>query len=1027
MTSALTSTLALLLVFSVNAQTTPSAEEQPSDPLEAGFLRPPQNALPRCYWWWLNGNTDKATITHDLEEMKSKGFGGALLVDANGADQRGNRSVAAGPQFGSAAWRDLFRHALHEASRLSLELSLNAQSGWNLGGPGVRPEFSSKLLTWTRVRVTGPLQYHDVIEEPPSKLDYYRDIAVLFYPLHHGGPVAGEAGSARAPIKELKDKNGSQESGFSAPESVHLLLDSPEEKGEQDTNVDEVRDLTQQFHAGQPFSVDVPAGDWEILRIGYTPSDQQVSTSSDTWKGLAIDHMSRAAFDDYWNRTLVPVLEDARRVDGPPLKYLATDSWELGGTNWTDQFRSEFEYLRGYDPVRYLPIITGRILESRDASNRFLNDMRRTVGDLIAKNHYQYFAEKAREYGLGIHPESGGPHGAPIDSLQLLGISTFPQTEFWAVNPHRPKDADRFFLKEASSAAHVYGRNWVAAEAFTSIGPQWEESLWSNLKPSFDQAITEGLNLVFWHCFTSSPEAAGKPGQEYFAGTHLNPNVTWWEQAPAFLSYLSRVQFMMQQGTPVSDVLYFYGSQVPNFVQVKSKDPAEALPGYDYDVIDEQALLHRLTTRQGELLLPGGVRYRILVLPSSGIFSLAALKKVQELARAGASVVGPRPKHAMGLGESESEFESIVEDMWANCDGVDVRDRNYNRGHLYCQGTAREVLTAMEIPRDFDYHASDETVTLDYVHRRTAKADIYFVRNSKDHPVLAEAAFRVDARQPEIWKAETGEIQKLAIFDVATDGRMVLPLELPAYGSALVVFRNEPQEHVVKISKGDVPLFPLGTDVALAARERLPHLFWSKRTNGPVIEVREGGRFLVETSTGQQKAIDLSERPRSVEVPGPWHLAFPQGWGAPEHIELPQLQAWNEHPHPGVRYFSGSAVYSTDFAVPSTWTGRRRRIELQLTDVREIAEVRVNGKPLGILWQPPFAVEVTDVVESGSNHLEVRVTNLWPNRIIGDLQPDATERYTQTNITKFRANSRLLPSGLLGPVRLVEVPYAPLR
>lgn len=613
------------------------------DPLESGFRNPPREARVHCYWWWLNSNTDEAAITRDLEEMKAKGYGGALLCDANGSNQFKNRAVPAGPTFGSPAWRKLYRHALGEASRLGLEISLNITSGWNLGGPGVKPEEASKILTFARTTLQGPATIHRMLPVPPKKNNFYHDIAVLAYPLHRGPALADPDG--RQPIQRLADKAAFKEFGWSMPVTTPLLQDLPAQPNEEDTQLNEIINVTEHMTPSGDFNWGAPAGAWEILRIGYTDSGAVVSTASGAWQGLAIDYLDHKALESYWRQNVTPLLSDARPYLGKTLRYLVTDSWELGGTNWTTRFRDEFQKRRGYNLLRYLPVVSGRIVQDRNTSNRFLNDLRKTVGDLIIDEHYAVFAKLAAREGLGIHPESGGPHGAPIDALRTLGVSTFPQTEFWAQSPtHRSTDEDRFFVKEGASAAHTYSKTIVGAEGMTSIGPQWEETIWNDLKPTFDQAICAGLNFLLWHTFTSSPKSAGLPGQEYFAGTHLNPNVTWWNSAGPFISYINRTQFLMQQGLPVADVVYYYGDQVPNFVQLKAADPAKVLPGYDYDVMDEKALVYRMTVKNGRLTLPDGTSYRLLVLPQLPNISLPALWKVGALVSQGAQVLGPKPQ-----------------------------------------------------------------------------------------------------------------------------------------------------------------------------------------------------------------------------------------------------------------------------------------------------------------------------------------------------------------------------------------------
>jgi len=581
------------------------------DALRKGFANPPASARLRCYWWWLNGHTNKATITRDLEEMQKKGYGGVLLVDANGANQNGNDNVPAGPEFGSPEWTAFFVHALKEADRLGLEVTLNITSGWNLGGPWVQPEQASKLLTWSRTTVragdAGPI----TLSLPPAKNGFYRQIAVLAYPLHHGTNLPGKNGDTRKPLSELPLKSAAAEGNFSMPDLKRLLLDaSSETANDHDADLTEVHDISSQVDTDDTVHWSPPAGEqsWEILRIGYTSSDARVSTSSGMWQGLAIDYLDPAALDEYWNKAVLPLLTAAKPYVGRSLKYLASDSWELGGTNWTGNFREEFRERRGYDPVPYLPIVSGRIVGSRDLSTRFLADLRRTVGDLV-NGHYDHLALLSSRFGLGIQCESGGPHGAPFDALETFRSSAIPQTEYWAMSlEHRSGDTDRFFVKEAASAAHIYGRPLAAAEGMTSIGNQWNESLGMNLKPSFDQALTEGMNRLVWHEFTSSPPELGLPGQEYFAGTHLNPNVTWWHDAGQFTLYLNRAQFLLQQGLPVADVLYYYGDNVPNFVRLKRDDPARVLPGFDYDVTSTDGLLSHLSVKSGVLQTSGGIR-----------------------------------------------------------------------------------------------------------------------------------------------------------------------------------------------------------------------------------------------------------------------------------------------------------------------------------------------------------------------------------------------------------------------------------
>jgi hypothetical protein len=967
------------------------------DSLRKQFANPPATAKLWCYWWWLNGNTTEATITRDLTEMGRKGFGGVLLVDGNGSNQNGNDDVPPGPRFGSPPWVRLYVHALKTANRLHLNVNLNVVSGWNLGGPDVTPAQASKLLTWSRTIVEDGKSFDGVLPMPPVKNGFYRQIAVLAYPLRHGAALPGMKGDSRAPIRSLRSKTASLETGISMPKSEPLLDDAPATPGEQDTELHDVIDLSAQVdEAGRTTWHPPGAGTWEILRVGYTDSDVRVSTSSDTWQGLAIDYLDRGAFDTYWDHTIAPLLEAARPYLKTTLVNLATDSWEAGGTNWTGRFAAEFRKRRGYDPVRYLPIVAGRIVDDRLTSDRFLNDLRRTVGDLLT-DHFDHFSERAKAYGLGIQCESGGPHGAPVDALETFRSSAMPQTEFWAQsNQHRSSDEDRFFIKEAASAADIYGKPFAADEGMTSIGPQWSESLATDLKPTFDQALTEGMNRLVWHEFTSEPEAFGLPGIEYFAGTHINPNVTWWNQSEPFFRYLNRSQFLMQQGHAVDDVLYFYGDEVPNFVRLKRDDPARVLPGYDYDVTDEDALLHNLVLHRGVLSSPAGNRYRLLVMPVGRRLSLASLERIAEYVRQGGTLAGEPPLGPTGIVDEVAarRFSQLMQDLW---DGCGAAQHTYGSGTVFCSADGRAALEALHIVPDFE----DPSGRLDYVHRADATRDIYFVRNTSSQAIDTVAAFRVAGRAPELWNALDGNVAPQMIYQTM-GGRTTVPLHLGPFGSVFVVFARPESVHATGVLKD-------GHEIASAV------VSGDERT-GFALELAEAGTYRVPLSDGRVLTAQIAA-PKSQDLPAAgWTLEFQADRGAPAGPQpLNRFQSWSESADPGVRYFSGTATYRTDVDIKPA---ANQHVFLTLSGLHEICTVRVNGKNAGTLWAMPYRLDITGSLLPGRNALELEVTNLWPNRIIGDAQPSATHTYTRTNIRKYTVDSPLLPSGLVGPVSL---------
>ena len=939
--------------------------------LDTGWQNPPNEARLRAYWWWLNGNVTRASITHDLEEMKAKGFGGAVLVDAGGAAQDGNASVPHGPTFFSSAWRELYKHALHEADRLGLEISLNIQSGWNLGGPVVTKSDAAKKYVWSELKVSGGTNYEVKVPEPKAREGYYRDIAVIAYRLKDSPKTA--------PLKNWREK-ALQESlkPFSSPLSTPLFAEIPATSGEQDVNAADVLDLTKNLSADGTLRWNPPAGNWEVLRFGYTIGEHAyVSTGSDGWAGFALDVYSATAFQNYWDKIVESLIVDAGPLAGKTLKYLHTDSWEIELANWTPTLPAEFQTRHGYNLRTWLPVLAGRIVNSREESDRFLFDYRQTLGDLAIDNHYKLYGDNAHKHGLEIHCESGGPHAVPIDAQRCLGWDDVPMSEFWAWSwTHRIGDANRFFIKQPASAAHTYGHRITQDEGFTTIGPHWQEKIWDNLKPSFDKALCEGMNRLVWHAFVCSPDETGIPGQQYFAGTHLNPKVTWWKKSAPFFNYINRCQFMLQQGYFAADVLYYYGDHVPNFSQLKKSDPAHVLPGYDYDVITAEALIERARVKDGKICLPDGINYRLLVLPERDAMALPVLKKIQELVVAGATVIGPKPVRAETLenfAEADAEVKKLADEVW---------DGKVGAGRVITQKSAREVLLADGVPPDFstelrnsvglDHMGSSEhakheigaPLDIDYIHRTKDGSEIYFVANRSTNAAGVNCVFRVTGKAPEFWNAVTGE-RKFAQAYEEKAGRTFVPIDFAPCSSGFVIFQEPASAH--------------------------PALAKSNSSKSELLQ----------------------------EITGAWTVHFDPKWGGPETAQFDSLVSWPTRPEPGIKFYSGTAVYEKTFNLPSSQLSTvNHQLILDLGNVREITEVKVNGKSCGIVWCPPWRVDISDAVQPDENKLQIEVVNFWPNRIVGDASLPEAQRLTRTNIRKLTATTPLEEAGLLGPVIL---------
>lgn len=738
-----------------------------SPPLEEVWRNPPVQGRIRAYWWWLNGNVDKPAIARDLREMRAKGFGSALLCDAGGASQDGNDNVPHGPTFLSPGWRELFKFTLDEAAKQGMEITLNIQSGWNLGGPMVTKDDAAKKLTWAETTVNAEDPSSTQLPDPARRDNTYRDLFVLAW------PIGNE--KQKATITNYPEKAMLKSLNFSAPDTTPLLFDKPDVPGEEETSTDRIVDITGNVTPEGLLLWNPPKGKYRVLRVGWTIGDHaSVSTSSDGWKGYALDVLDEGAFRRYWNRVVEPLLADAGPHKGKTLTALHTDSWEVEAVNWTPTLRDEFKKRRGYDLVQYLPTIAGYIVGSRSTTNRFLFDFRKTLGDLAVDHHFKPFKELAHRHGLIIHPESGGPHASPIDAQRTLGVNDMPMSEFWAESwRHRVGDKNRFFVKQPASAAHVNGHPLVAAEGFTTIGPHWQETLWDNLKPSFDRACTEGMNLLTWHAFVCSPSSMGLPGQQYFAGTHLNPNVTWWDYSAPFFGYLNRVQTMLQQGKPAADVLYYYGDQVPNFARLRAEDPAGCGPGFDYDVIDEEALLTRTKVKGGRIVMPDGVSYKLLVLPKHPSISIAVLRHVKTLIAGGGKVLLPEIpyKRANGLVKPEIDAEVQALDRGMRVNGLKP-------------GSAADALAILAVEPDVVAPSS-----VRWIHRTGGDADWYFLASSSATAQDTDITVRSSGRLPEIFDPVSGEIRP--VLNLGSPEKTRVRIHFEPYGSSFLVLRKE--------------------------------------------------------------------------------------------------------------------------------------------------------------------------------------------------------------------------------------------
>lgn len=724
----------------------------------------------------------------------------------------------------------------------------------------------------------------------------------------------------------------------------------------------DVVDLTSKMRPDGSLDWTPPAGKWMVLRFGYSLLGIMNHPATPEATGLEVDKLDKRFVKDYMEK----YLDSYEQTVGPDMmgkrgiQYVINDSWEAGSQNWTDDMLAQFKALRGYDATPWLPVLTGRIVESSAASDRFLWDFRTTIGDLIAVQHYGQLQDTLHARSMGHYVESHESRRAfDGDGMQVKKYSDIPMSAMWTQSPgvNNVQYAYNADDRESASVAHIYGQNIAAAESMTAAAAPWG---WSpaTLKPTADQEFLNGINRFVIHESAHQPLVGKAPGLTLGPfGQWFNRNETWAEQAGPWIDYLARTSYMLQQGRFAADLVYFYGED-SNLTAIFQHKSPEVPAGYGFDYINADALMHELSVADGSLVTKSGMRYRVLGLaPHSRHMSLPVLRAIHALVESGATVAGPKPTDDPSLTDDQAEFATLSSLLFGDGTGI----HKVGKGTVYAGQKLGEVFDALGLKPDFDYAKKDGGRNLQFVHRKLPAGDIYFVDNRSTQSVAVDASFRVAGKAPELWRAETGATQPVS-YRIA-DGRTTVPLRLEAWGAVFVVFD--------KPTATTSHTFPAPTSTALAT------------------------------------------------IGGPWNVAFQAGRGAPASITMKELSDWSHSDDPGVKYFSGIGTYTKSLSASPDWFKKGGRIWLDLGDVKNLAEVTVNGKDLGLAWHAPYRVDVTSALRPGDNQLSIKVVNAWVNRLIGDQQPGATQ-YTFTVVKPYKASSPLVASGLLGPVTLAR-------
>ncbi|WP_016957723.1 glycosyl hydrolase [Catenovulum agarivorans] len=787
--------------------------------------------------------------------------------------------------------------------------------------------------------------------------------------------------------------------------------------------------------AGQ-LQVKLPQGQWNIVRVGHTSTAKENHPPSQGGAGLEVSKLNKDKLAMHFDNFLGKLINDIAPLAGDTLSGTHIDSWEVKYDTWDSQLPSEFKARTGYDLLPYLPATVGQIVDSSAVSERFLWDFRRVLADVVADNYFGHLKTLSERHGMQVSAEAY-LYG-PMDTLQAAGHVDIPMNEFWNLPTGDEKPG--YSAKQAASAAHAYGKKIVAAEAFTAI-PQ--HAGWVNypyaLKANGDRMFARGTNRMIFHRWAMQPWLDRYPGMTFGSyGFNFERTLTWFEQSKAWLRYLQRVQQMLQSGQFVADYAVFVGETAP--YDLESIHNQVTSTGYNFDYINQE-LLQSMRYENDHIVLPSGMRYKLLVLKNSHFLTLATLEKINELVEQGATILGDKPigsPSLVGYPESDQKVKQLANKLWFTTSLEQKKQvKVTKKGAIHWNKSIAQVFQSIGLQADVSFNQAGENI--EWLHRQTATADFYFLSLFKQSAQNVQATFRIAGSEPEFWNADTGEMVKPALWQAHGNGTTTVTFDLDPSGSLFVVF---PKTKV----KSDLMPAPIqaisptdGVDLTLKNQKVIANVY-------------RNGTYELSMPSGKTELLRVNNVPSIQTLVEPWRLSFPAQFGYEHHLPKPQtlnsLALWIDNSDENVRYFSGTGVYQTHFTIEQI--NQNQKTLLDLGEVYDIAQVKLNGQMLTTLWKPPYRVDVTEYLKLGLNQLEIHITNTWVNRLIGDAalpdhlprNPDGstaawpewfqngqqlpkTGRTTFTTYQPYKKDSPLQPSGLLGPVKLI--PYIELK
>ena len=1092
--------ICLILIFLLNV-TNGNCQHKGENLVRSDFKNPPASVKIHTWWHWIDGMITREGITKDLESMQKQGISQATIVIV-GIFKEKDFGIPRVP-INSPEWNKMFKWALQEANRLGITIGIENCDGFSSsGGPWISPDMSMKEYTWTKTLVEGGKAIHTSLRIPPSKLGFYRDVAVVAYQtestdnslrksnpevtindsittdgvLSDGNPLSGmpmkkgdfveikfkdvfTAGQLviyprrpfmwrdmsifksqysllvsddgryytnvkefeitglnklvvfpfsnvksrffRLQLSDLSDVDS--EFGFSLSEVEllginekptfsetisHLLDKTVCIKTVDKTNFDAsknaldqkaiesesiVIDLSKNLSADGTLNWIVPAGNWCVIRFGYTTTGSINAPATKEGQGLECDKMDTAALAIHFRNFPQKLINQAGKYAGNTFKSFLIDSWECGYQNWSTNFAKAFETQNGYSIIKWIPVLCGETIGNTRHSEGFLYDFRKTIAALIEKNYYQYFStlchrQKMESHIEVIYGDGGYP---PIDVLKANTYADVPMFEFWAGPPPAKHFPEPFVPQPRvkgnlpAFAANCYQLPVLAAEAYTSWADYSESPFY--LKPFGDRAFCSGINQLVLHSYVHQP-IDKSPGMTLGRfGSNFNRLNSWWPMTSDWFSYQNRIQYVLQKGETVSDVLYFLGDQFPQFI---TNNTVEKLPyGYRANGCNQDVLLNKVSVKGSKIILSPNQSYSLLILPDNGAMETSSLKRIAELVSQGAMVYGQKPLAPLSLRGRRDEisiFYKLTDKLWGRAGDQATGENKVGKGKIIWGKPIENVLQEINLAPDLETNMPD-SLNIQFIHKNFGETDLYFVANQQNTTLNRECTFRISKKIPEIWDPQNGSIHK--ILNYSNENNLVrIPVTFSPYESLVFVFNGNDRSHKMAGLKPAEP------------------------------EITEISEF-----TG---TISFS-------------AAYPDRI---EPVEITELKSWSDFADPAIRYFSGKAFYKIYFKLPAGFTPGSDSVQLSLGKIGVVGSVRLNGKWLGNIWLPDFKMDITTVLKT-DNELLVEVANEYRNRIIGDLNEFGKLQniWTTSPIEKYLDKDKTLqPAGLLGPMRLIK-------